>query len=180
MKGIVFTEFLEMVENQFGNDTVDDIIESAHLPSGGAYTAVGTYNHEEIVSLVSQLSSVSSIAVPTLVKTFGQYLFGRFFSRYPDFFKDVANTFDFLQSVEGHIHVEVKKLYPDAELPSFHCRKLPPNQFEMIYQSTRHFGDLAEGLILACIQHYGEAITLNRENLEVESGQTVRFILTKA
>lgn len=179
MKGIVFTELLEMVENQFGSDTVDDIIESSHLPSGGAYTAVGTYNHEEILTLVSRLSSVSSIAVPTLVKSFGQYLFGRFFSRYPEFFKGVANTFDFLQSVEGHIHVEVKKLYPDAELPSFHCRRPPPNQFEMVYQSKRQLGDLAEGLILACIQHYGESIALKRENLEDESGQTVRFTLTK-
>ena len=32
MKGIVFTEFLEMVEDQFGLETVDDIIEAADLP----------------------------------------------------------------------------------------------------------------------------------------------------
>ena len=42
MKGIVFTEFLEMVEAQFGLDTVDAIIENSDLPSRGAYTAVGT------------------------------------------------------------------------------------------------------------------------------------------
>ena len=42
MKGIVFTEFLEMVEDQ----------------SGGAYTSVGTYDHNEIFRLVNCLSEV--------------------------------------------------------------------------------------------------------------------------
>lgn len=42
MKGVVFTAFLEMVASQFSEDMVDDIIDAAQLPSGGAYTAVGT------------------------------------------------------------------------------------------------------------------------------------------
>ncbi len=45
MKGVVFTEFIEMVEDQFSADMVDDIIDDAQPPSGGAYTAVGTYDH---------------------------------------------------------------------------------------------------------------------------------------
>ena len=45
MKGIVFTEFLEMVEDKFSADMVDDIIDDCDLASGGAYTAVGTYPH---------------------------------------------------------------------------------------------------------------------------------------
>ena len=43
MKGIVFTEFLEMVEEKYGLEMVDDIIENANLQSHGAYTSVGTY-----------------------------------------------------------------------------------------------------------------------------------------
>ena len=49
MKGIVFTEFLEMVEASYGLQTVDTIIENASLPSEGAYTAVGTYDFNEMV-----------------------------------------------------------------------------------------------------------------------------------
>ena len=36
MKGIVFTEFLEMVEEKYGYEVVDQIIEESKLPSGGA------------------------------------------------------------------------------------------------------------------------------------------------
>ena len=56
MKGVVFTEFLEMVEDQFGYETVDAIIVNSKVPSEGAYTAVGTYPSSEIFSLVEHLS----------------------------------------------------------------------------------------------------------------------------
>ena len=55
MKGVVFTEFVEMVEARFGLPMLDRIIEAAQLPSGGAYSAVGTYDHGEMVQLVGAL-----------------------------------------------------------------------------------------------------------------------------
>jgi len=42
MKGIVFTEFLDLVEEKFGMEMVDKIITQSELESEGAYTAVGT------------------------------------------------------------------------------------------------------------------------------------------
>ena len=41
MKGIVFTEFLEMVEERYSAEVMDQILLGAKLPSGGAYTARG-------------------------------------------------------------------------------------------------------------------------------------------
>jgi Haem-NO-binding len=52
MKGVVFTEFIEMVEDRFSPEMADRIIERAKLPSGGAYTTVGTYDHGEMIQLV--------------------------------------------------------------------------------------------------------------------------------
>ena len=42
MLGIVFTEFIEMVEETFGADMADDIIDDADIESAGAFTSVGT------------------------------------------------------------------------------------------------------------------------------------------
>lgn len=47
MKGIIFTEFLEMVEDRFSPEIADRIIEASDLPSRGVYTAVGTYDHTD-------------------------------------------------------------------------------------------------------------------------------------
>lgn len=42
MKGIVFTEFMEMVEQKFGFDMVDTLIAKANLPHDGLYVSGGT------------------------------------------------------------------------------------------------------------------------------------------
>ncbi len=56
MKGIVFTEFLEMVEESFGFELADRIVVDSKLPSGAVYTAVGTYSHGEMLDLIHKLS----------------------------------------------------------------------------------------------------------------------------
>jgi hypothetical protein len=179
MKGIVFTEFLDMVEQRFSADLADTIIEACELPSGGAYTAVGTYDHRELVDLVTALSTATEVPVSELVRAFGRHLFSRFVELYPRFFEGVDSAFDFLVNIEGHIHAEVKKLYPDAELPSFDCRPTALDGMEMIYRSSRPFADLAEGLIMGCAEHFGEQISIRRELLSGDDGQGVRFSLAR-
>lgn len=175
MKGMVFTEFLDMVEETFSIDMVDDIIDAANPKSGGAYTSVGVYDHQELVDMVIALSERTDIAPDDLVKAFGQHLFKVFFEKFPSFFKDINDSFTFLSSVEDYIHPEVKKLYPDAQLPRFDCQR-EGNTLNMIYHSSRHFSDLAEGLIIACARHYGEQVEVKREMLDENSA---RFQITR-
>ncbi len=179
MKGVVFTEFLEMVENQFSADIADRIVDLSDLPSGGTYTSVGTYDHQEMLQLVTHLSNETGVAVPDLVRAFGGYLFTRFVAGFPAFFEGPKDAIEFLTHVEDYIHVEVRKLYPDAELPSFHCESPEPGRLEMTYKSTRPFAGLAEGLILACVEHYGEPINLAVEDLSNGAGTSARFTLTR-
>ena len=178
MKGIVFTEFLEMVEKEFGYDTVDHILTSSELPSGGVYTAVGTYSHGEIVQLVSHLSQKTAIAVPDLLRAFGQYLFNTFVANYKAFFDRADGAFDFLLSIENYIHVEVKKLYPDAELPTFNSIVRDEHTLEMNYHSDRRMADFAEGLIQKCMQYFEEDADISKEVID-DDGKHVRFIIKK-
>ena len=162
MKGIVFTEFTEMVEAVFGFDTLDTIIERANLPSGGSYTAVGTYDHGEMVSLVMQLSAATGMDVPVLLKTFGTHLFHRFAKIYPEMIAGESSALGFLDRVETHIHREVLKLYPNAELPRFDTKWTSDRELEMVYHSNKHFEDVAEGLIIGCLQHFNENAEITR------------------
>ena len=162
MKGIVFTEFTEMVESVFGFDTLDAIIAGADLPSGGSYTAVGTYDHQEMVSLVMQLSKVTGIEVPALLKTFGTHLFHRFAKIYPEMMAGEDSALSFLHRVETHIHREVLKLYPSADLPRFESHWVSDHELEMLYLSNKHFEDVAEGLIIGCLEHFGENADVTR------------------
>jgi hypothetical protein len=179
MKGIVFTEFLEMVEDKFSPEMADRIIEQAHLPSGGIYTAVGTYDHREMIELVSHLSGETGVAAAELMRSFGMHLFERFYEMYPIYFDRVSSSFDFLRRIEGYIHVEVRKLYPEAELPSFACDTPRPGRLRLTYRSARPFAVLAEGLVRGCVAHYGEAVDVEVEDLSGGTGTAARFLLTK-
>lgn len=178
MKGVVFTEFLEMVEQKLGMDMVNDLIDNNTLSSGGVYSAVGTYDHAEMVTLVMALNKRSGIALPDLLKAFGAYLFQTFKTGYPQMFENASNGFDFLQSVDQEVHVEVLKLYPDAELPSFRTQMLEENVLQMDYRSDRAMGALAHGLIEACGVHYDENFDIEYQP-QTEDGKHVRFVIRK-
>lgn len=175
MKGIVFVEFSQMVCQNFSEEMMDDLLDHCDLASGGAYTTVGTYDHEELVALVSELSNRTQMPVPDLIQAFGAYLFERFLILYP-YIKVETTCFDFLASIENTIHVEVKKLYPNAQLPHFEIERPDEKTLIMVYRSDRHFGDLAEGLIKQCILHYEENIDYTREDLESPE-KPIRFTL---
>lgn len=101
MKGIVFTEFFEMVEERFGFEMSNQLVEDTELKSGGVYTAVGTYSHHEIVALVVKLSEKTEIEIPKLLNVFGHHLFGVFVKAYHHFFVGVDNCFDFFKNIDN-------------------------------------------------------------------------------
>ena len=179
MKGIVFREFTDMVENQFGEAMVDDLIETTQPKSGGSYTTVGTYDHAELVAMVGVLSERTGLSGDVLVHHFGKHLAEVFSKKFPAFFDDCPNTFEFLKKIDNHIHVEVKKLYPDAELPKFTYIQHSEQEFELIYESQRNFAHLAHGLIEGCMEHFKEAFQIHREDVADESGTKAIFKLRR-
>lgn len=177
MKGMVFTEFLDFVAARYGEDMVDDIVEAAPLASGGAYTSVGTYSHHEMVELCAALADRTGQPAAALVRDFGSHLSERFTHSHPAFFARASNLFDFLESVEAHIHVEVKKLYPDAELPSFTTEERTPTRLVMLYRSPRRMGALSEGLILGSARRYGVEVAVQAVPVAGSDGEATRFVI---
>lgn len=178
MKGIVFTELLEMVEDKFGFDMAESIIEQANLPHDGMYVASGTYPHQELVSIVVALSKASELPVPTLLNVYGKHLFGRLISMYPVFAEGKNNPLEFINSVHDIIHVEVRKLYPDAELPDFKTISFNDNELVIDYISHRQMEEFAVGLMEGCAAHYQQEIDIQKSIVEGTEKYTVRFTIT--
>lgn len=178
MKGIIFTEFLELVENQFGLQVVDEIIENAQPKSGGAYTTVGNYPHSEMINMVVELQRSTKIPMKDLMKFFGKYLFGKLVSLHKEIIKNISDPFDLLQNIEETIHVEVKKLYTDARPPMFETLSKSDKELVIIYESARKFGDVAEGLILGCGEYFNQSFIVVQTPLS-DDGSKVKFHITK-
>jgi hypothetical protein len=163
MKGMIFTEFMDMVEEAFGLEMADLLIDETQPSSGGAYTSVGTYPLEELVAMLQVLSRESKTPIPQLLTAYGKRLFAKLGSAHPAIMAHVSDPLDFLESIEHTIHVEVRKLYPDAELPTFEIERKSPDILEMRYRSSRHLEDLAEGLIHGCLAYFEVPATVARE-----------------
>ncbi len=156
MLGMVFTELLDMVEARFSPELADRALQRADLPHGGAYTSVGYYPHQEIVRIVQAVSEESGHSPDVLIRTFGEHLLGRFARAYPELFAGKPTLYDFLASIDSHIHVEVHKLYPEARLPRFEVLDRGARHLRLAYRSPRKMSALAEGLIEGAAKHFGE------------------------
>ncbi|MDD2790288.1 MAG: heme NO-binding domain-containing protein [Sulfurimonas sp.] len=169
MKGVVFTEFMEFVENKYGFDAVDAMIEASGL--SGVYTQAGNYPFEEMLALVVALSKEVNVEVMDLVEAYGVHLFSILVTLYPHIDK-FTSTFDIIAHVDNIIHPEVQKLYPDADLPSFRTLEQSENKIVLQYISKKPLHALAKGLMLGAAAYYKENITVtidtNKNPTEIE------------
>lgn len=162
MKGVIFVELVKMAEAAFGEDTVDLVLSKADLDNGGAFTTVGNYPCSELVKIVMAFSEHSGLSPDILQKKFGHWLMAHFVVTYPQFFTDKKNAFQMLESIEAEIHVEVRKLYPEAELPTFATERTDASHMTLTYESPRPLSAFCHGMIEACLEHFNETGTIDR------------------
>lgn len=177
MKGVVFTILNDMVEEKLGLDVWDAVLNEVKPESGGVYISGETYADAELFALVTSLSEMKSIPVPDLIRSFGEYCLSFFAKNYAVFFEG-HDAKSFLKSVEDVIHVEVRKLYPQAGLPTFEYEDPAEDCLIMIYRSPRKLFDLAEGLIMGVADFYSTNINIAREMVDTPDNDTCRFELT--
>jgi len=178
MKGMVFTEFIEFVEQEFGFEMSDAIITQSDLKSGGVYTAVGTYDFQEMVNLLISLNKQTKIPLNDLLLTYGKHLFFRFVDMYPQFIHHTKSLFDFISGIDHYIHVEVLKLYPDAELPRMAIQERTDKRIVIIYKSERKLTYFALGLFQSSADYFKEDVDITFSNIKAD-GSEVKFIITK-
>ena len=178
MKGIVFTEFLDLVEDKFGLEMVDNIINSSQLESGGVYTAVGTYKFSEMLQLLQHLSTNTKLSIDNLLLVYAEHFFSVLEESYPGLLATYKDPIEMLSSVENHIHAEVRKIYPDAELPTFVVESKTENSLVMIYKSSRAMHHFGLGLMNKTYEHFNSIATITLEKIK-EDGTEVKFIINK-
>ncbi|MGY5352846.1 heme NO-binding domain-containing protein [Wenyingzhuangia sp. IMCC45533] len=179
MKGIIFTEFLELVEEKFGLVMVDDIIQQSNLESEGAYTAVGTYDFSEMLQLITNLSKKTKLSTDDLLLVFSEHLFKALVKSHPNLVAHYKDPMDLLASIENHIHVEVQKLYPDAQLPKFEMVSKTDHKMVMIYKSDKALYVLGKGLMDETFKLFKVKGEISYKKLK-EDGTEVEFTITKS
>ncbi|WP_298884094.1 heme NO-binding domain-containing protein [uncultured Polaribacter sp.] len=178
MKGIVFTEFLDLVEEKFGLEMVDKIISQSKLESEGIYTSIGTYSFSEMLQLLTNLSNNTGVSTDDLLLVYAEHFFSVIETSYPGLLATYNDPIEMLASIEDHIHVEVQKIYPDAELPTFIIEEQTENSLIMIYKSSRAMHHFGLGLMNKTFEHFNSTASIVLEKIK-EDGTEVKFIVNK-
>ena len=178
MKGIVFTEFLDLVEERFGLEMVDAIISQSKLESKGVYTSIGTYSFSELLQLLQNLKIQTGISIDNLLLIYGEHFFSVIETNYKDLLSSYNDPIEMLASIENHIHVEVRKIYTDAELPTFIIKEKTKKTLILIYKSSRSMHHFGLGLMNKTFEHFNSNATIILEKIK-KDGTEVKFIITK-
>lgn len=160
MKGIVFALLQAAISDKYGEDTWDAVVGGAGVD--GAYTAVGTYPHEEFLALVGAASEVLGAPAEEVARWFGRTAIPLLYQAYPRFFDPHRSTRSFLLTLNDIIHPEVRKLYPGAEVPEFAFDTSSDDALNLRYRSSRKLCHFGEGLVQGAAAHFGEEVTISQ------------------
>jgi hypothetical protein len=105
-------------------------------------------------------AEVLNTEVDNLVEQFGWYIFGVLATEFPD---QVAQPdfHSFLMAVDTEIHPEMRRRFPNAEVPTVTVEAVEGDSFLVRYASKRPFTRLACGIISAASTHFGAMSSVN-------------------
>jgi len=177
MKGVIFTEFVEFVEERYGFDTADEILVD-EKGEDRIFTQAGNYPFDDLVAVITTLCKVENIELKEVLYYFGEYLFERLAKMASFLIEGSTSSFDLISKVDSYIHIEVKKLYPDADLPKFRVRSQSDTVLEMEYQSEKRLEELGKGLMSGCAKFFNENVDITY-HIESENPHTSIFRIEK-
>lgn len=158
MLGVVFTSLVDMLEETVSPEFADEVLVDANLENDGAYTAVGYYPFSELEKILVVLIEKTGKSLDELLNAFGKYLFNVLADGHASMMADRNSVLSLLETLDNDIHVQVRKLYPDADLPSFSVEQRSENSILLKYHSLHDLYALAEGLIDGAAEYFGEQI----------------------
>jgi hypothetical protein len=156
MKGIIFNLLEEVVTQEFGEATWDQLLEAAQVD--GTFTSLGNYPDADLFKLVGAASAALKQPPDAVVRWFGVKALPLLAKKYPGFFDKHRTTRPFILTLNGIIHPEVRKLYPGADTPDFDFDTSSPDLLVMIYRSKRKLCALVEGFVEGAAGHFGETV----------------------
>lgn len=176
MKGFIFSEFIEMVEGLYGYAFVKQMINNTELSSDGFYISISTYPVQELVDMVTFVSTYKKIPVNDLLIDFGKYMFPKFVLSFPQFFVESQSFYPFLGKLDDIIHVGVRNQFPAAETPSIKTQMRQDMSMELFYSSPRKMGYFALGMLEEAAEYFHQNVEISMEILR-KDGSNVKFLI---
>jgi len=149
-------------------EAVEQVAQAEHEATDPAYEG---YDQTELVGMVQAMLGKSGPGIDEIQRAFGEHMLRYCAHCYPNYFES-EGLFAFLSDVQSRIHADVRRAYPDVDLPSFECREENEARLVMTVYAPPGATAFAEGLVSGCARFYDEEIALSKTDL---SGDGTEF-----
>lgn len=177
MKGIIFNLLEDFIVDGWGEERFEQVMTGCPLHTKGPFVGPGTYPDSDLFAIVERTTAELGIATPAALRAFGRYAMPRLAARFEAFVRDHDHPKSFLCTVDGIIHVEVRKLFENAEPPRIRFEDTGPRELVLHYQSKRKLCALFEGLLDGTADYFGVPFTREQKSCMSEGAPTCEFAL---
>lgn len=159
MKGVLFNVVEDVVTEALSAEAWDDVLDAAGV--AGSYTSLGTYPDSDLIAIVQATAEHAGLSVDETLRLAGRLGFKHLAGRNPTLVEGFDDWRDLVSALDDIIHPEVRKVYPDAEVPGFAAT--PSNgSLHITYTSRRGLCSLAEGLIEGAGAWFGRQVDVEQ------------------
>jgi predicted hydrocarbon binding protein len=178
MKGVIFNLLEDFIIEGWGDDVYDEILSRCSLRTTEPFIGPGTYDDADLLAIVAQAAETLGLTVPEAVRAFGRYCFSGLARKFPVFLEGHRELKTFLKSIDEVIHVELKKLVPEAEPPKITFVDPAPNELILTYRSRRRLCPLMAGLLEGAAAYFGTPLEYRETKCTSQGADACEFHLT--
>lgn len=160
MKNLFFQELIEMMEIRFGQEIKDHVLDNSHLDHSGSFKTRDQYDSAQFMRMVANFGRLIQLPYNSTMRAFGRHLNKNLIKKFPNIFESQKDTFSLFKNFDVVLR-EVKKYFPESQIPKVTFKDAGPNNLTIIYDSELPLADVAEGMLLSTIDYYQEKITVN-------------------
>lgn len=157
MKGVIFKAFEKFVIANWGDAFFEELIDATPAAGRGAFVGPGTYPDEVLVALLTTAVQKLGVAPEVALRSLGRFAFAELAAGLPGCTQGHVHPLTFLESIESIIHVEVRKLYPEARTPRILVERRG-EAVRLVYESARRLCPLMIGLVEGACAAFGHDV----------------------
>ncbi|MBU5592182.1 heme NO-binding domain-containing protein [Clostridium sp. MSJ-4] len=156
MKGTVVSTWMRTCRRLYGDEVVNNAMESEGWSSNKIFTPIETVDDNKIKGVISHIATSNKLEVTELWRIIGKDNLKAFHRDYPAFFQQ-ENMYSFLKSLFD-IHVVMTKKFAGAKPPLVEINPISAREAIFSYKSERGMFDYFLGLTEGCSEFFKEDI----------------------
>ena len=173
MHGIILLELNRFVDSRVG-PVWREVIREAGL-TNAVYLPTQLYPDADLLAIISAISRRTDREPSAVLEEFGAHIVPSLMTLYSALIDGDWTMLDLLEHTESTIHRVVRIRASGAAPPQIKCRRLAPDEAEILYTSERKLCAFARGILRGLASVYEETMTMTEPECMLKGDSACRI-----